>query len=65
MGIIEVILIVALVGLIVWLINTYASSFIDAKFIKIINIVAVVLTILWLVSLFFNWHDLNQIKLGR
>ena len=46
----EIIIILAVVGVLLWLINTYLPM--DVKIKKIINIVAVICIVLWLLNVF-------------
>ena len=41
-----------MVGVLLWLVNTYGSPYIDAKILKIINVVVVIAVILWLLTVF-------------
>jgi len=50
MGLISVIITLVVVGVILWLVNTYAP--IDKKIKTIINVVVVILVILWLLRSF-------------
>ncbi len=50
MPIISVIVILAVIGLLMWLVNSYLPMAEPWK--KILNIVAIVITVLWLLSVF-------------
>jgi len=50
MGIIQLIVVLAVIGVLMWLINTYLPLAEPWK--KILNIVAIVATVLWLLSVF-------------
>ena len=45
-----ILIILAVVGLLLWLINTYIPM--DAKVKKILNVVAIIAVILWLLNIF-------------
>lgn len=47
------IVILVIIGVLMWLVDTQLGQFIAQPWLKLINIVAIVLTILWLLSLFF------------
>ena len=63
MSLVSVVVILIVVGILLWLVNTYIP--IDGKILKIINILVVVVIVLWILSLFFNLGSLNTIRVGR
>ena len=65
MPIINLIIILVVIGVLLWLVNTYLASFIDPKILKIINIVIVIAVILWLLSVFGVLGSLDGIRVGR
>lgn len=67
MSLISLVIVLIIVGVLLWLVNTQLSAFIDAKILKIINVVVIVAVILWLLSVLFgfNLHDLGDIRIGR
>lgn len=65
MSIVAVIFIIAIVGFLVWALNTYAASYIAPPFLKLINVVAIVVTLLWLLSLFVDFGSIETIRVGR
>ncbi|HEY5139999.1 MAG TPA: Thivi_2564 family membrane protein [Methylococcales bacterium] len=65
MSIISVIIILTVIGVLLWLVNTYLASMMDGKILKIINIVVVVLVILWVLSLFFDFGTLEGFRTHR
>ena len=66
MPILQVILILVLTGIVLWAVNTYLSTIIDAKILRIINVVVVVAVIIWLVGLFFGgFGSLSTIRVGK
>lgn len=63
MPLINVIFTLVLVGLILWVINTYIPM--QASIKQILNIVVVILVILWLLSIFGLIPDISAIKIGK
>ena len=53
MSIISVLVVLIIIGVLMWLVDTQLGQFIAQPWLKLINIVAIVLTVLWLLSLFF------------
>src|ERR1039457_3506988 len=61
MSLISLILTLIVIGVLLWLINTYIPM--DAKIKKIINIVVVVAVILWVLGLFVGgWGQVGSIR---
>ena len=60
MPLLTVIIILAVVGVLLWLVNTYIPM--DGKIKKILNIVVVVIVIVWLLHAFGAWDYLRGIK---
>ncbi len=52
MSLIHLVLVLVVVGVLLWLLNTYGGGFIDAKILMIINAVVVIAVILWLLNVF-------------
>ena len=63
MDLIQLVVILILVGVLLWLVNTYGSPYIDAKILKIINIVVAIAVVLWLLTL-FGLLPLRRIPVG-
>jgi uncharacterized membrane protein YidH (DUF202 family) len=63
MPLIHVVIVLVVVGVILWLINTYLPM--DAKIKTILNVVIVIAVILWLLSAFGVIGALHDIKVGR
>lgn len=61
MPIIQIVAILIVVGLLLWLANSFIPM--DGKIKQIMNAVVVVLVILWLLSLFFP--GLTDFRIGR
>lgn len=61
MNLISLIIVLVVIGVILWLINTYIPM--DEKVKKILNIAVVIVLVLWLLSLFVG--PLPDIRIGR
>ena len=61
MDLISLIIVLIVIGVILWAVNTYIPM--DAKIKNILNIVVVVVLVLWLLKLFIG--DLPYIKIGK
>lgn len=64
MGLLELIVILAIIGVVLWVVNTQVP-WIDANIKKIINIVVIIVVVIWLLSLVGLLPDLNAIKVGK
>jgi hypothetical protein len=49
MSLISLVIVLIVVGVLLWAVNTFGASFIDGKILKIINIVVVIFVVLWLI----------------
>jgi len=63
MPLIHLVIVLVVVGVILWLINTYLPM--DAKIKSILNIVIVIAVVLWLLSVFGVIGSLSQYRIGR
>jgi hypothetical protein len=64
MSLISLVLTLIVIGVLLWLINTYIPM--DAKIKKIINIVVVVAVIIWVLGLFIGgWGEVGNIRIGK
>ena len=63
MPLINLVIILVVVGVILWLINTYIPM--DSKIKSILNIVVVIVVILWLLSVFGVIGSLSGLRVGR
>jgi hypothetical protein len=52
MTLIGLVLTLIVVGVLLWLLNTYGGAYIDGKILKIINVVVVIAVIFWLLTVF-------------
>lgn len=63
MSLLSLVLVLILVGVGLWLLNTYGSSVIDAKVLKIINAVVIIVVVIWIIGIFLGgWGRLDQIR---
>jgi hypothetical protein len=63
MPLIQLVIVLVVVGLILWVINSYIPM--QATIKKILNAVVVIVVILWLLSVFGLIGDLSRIRVGR
>jgi len=63
MPLIHLLFILFVVGVLLWLANTYLP--VNAKIKKILNIVVVIAVALWLLSVFGILGSLSRIRVGR
>ncbi len=61
MPILTILLVIIVVGILLWLVNSYIPM--DGKIKNILNIVVVVVLIIWLLQVFGLWHYLSQVKI--
>jgi len=60
MSLITIVITLIVVGVLLWLINTYIPM--DGKIKKLLNIVVVVVVVLWLLNVFGVWGHLHNIR---
>ncbi len=63
MGLIELVVTLAVVGVLLWAVNTYVPM--DEKIKKIMNIVVVIAVVLWLLSVFGVLRHGQDIRVGQ
>lgn len=63
MSLISLVVVLIVVGVLLWLVNTYIPM--DATVKKIINIVVIIAVCLWLLTVFGILPDLNAIRVGN
>jgi hypothetical protein len=63
MPLIHLLFVLVVVGVLLWLVNTYLP--VNAKIKKILNIVVVIAVVLWLLSVFGILGSLSRIRVGR
>ena len=62
MSLVSLILTLVVVGVLLWLINTYIPM--DAKIKKILNVVVVIIVIIWLLQAFGILGSLGSVRVG-
>jgi hypothetical protein len=63
MPLIQLILILVIVGVVLWVINSYIPMQSTIK--KILNVVVILVVIIWLLSVFGVIGDVSTIRVGR
>jgi len=63
MPLIQVILVLIVVGVLLWLVNTYIPMAGSIK--SILNAVVVILVVLWLLNVFGLLDNLSRIRVGK
>ena len=63
MSLITIVVTLIVVGVLLWLVNTYIPM--DGKIKKIINIVVVVAVVLWLLNVFGVWGHLHDVRVSN
>ncbi len=63
MPLIHVVVVLVVVGILLWLLNTYIPM--DGKIKSIINIVVVVAVVIWLLRAFGILGSLSEFRIGR
>ena len=63
MPLINLVVTLIVVGVLLWLVNTYIPM--DAKIKQIMNVVVVIAVVLWLLSAFGMIGNLNAIRVGK
>ena len=63
MPLINLIIVLLVVGVLLWLVNTYLPM--DRKIKNILNIVVVIAVVLWLLQAFGVLGSLDSIRIGR
>lgn len=62
MPLISLVLTLIVIGVLLWLVNTYIPM--DPKIKNVLNIVVVIAVVLWILSLFIGVGHLNSIYVG-
>lgn len=62
MPLLTLIVILIIVGVLMWLVNSYIPM--DPKIKQILNIVVVIVVVLWLITLFLPLGSVNNIRVG-
>ena len=61
MPVITLLITLIVVGVLLWLVNTYIPM--DAKIKMIINIVVVILVVIWLLRVFGVWGQIDDVRI--
>lgn len=62
MGLIQLVVVLVVVGVILWAVNTYIPM--DSKIKNILNIVVVITVVLWLLTVFGVMGSVQNIRVG-
>jgi len=62
MSLISIVITLIVVGVLLWLTNTYIPM--DGKIKKILNVVVVVVVVLWLLNVFGVWGHLREVRVS-
>ena len=66
MSLIGLVVVLVIVGILLWLVNTQLGQFIAPPILKIINVLVIVFVVLWLLSVLFGgFHSIGDIRIGR
>ena len=65
MSLIGLVITLIVVGVLLWLANTYLGPYIDGKILKIINVVVVIAVVLWLLNVFGLFSYVGNITVPR
>lgn len=63
MPLLQVVLVLIVVGVLLWLVNTYIPMAGSIK--SILNAVVVIAVVLWLLNVFGLLHNLSQLQIGK
>jgi len=63
MSLVSLVVVLIVVGVLLWLVNTYIPM--EATIKRIINIVVIVAVCIWLLSVFGLVPDLNAVRVGK
>ena len=62
MALIEVVIVLIVVGVLLWLINTYIPMASPVK--SLLNAVVVIVLVVWLLQVFGVWHYITSLRVG-
>jgi hypothetical protein len=66
MSLISLVIVLIIVGVLLWLVNSQLGAFIAPPILKIINVVVVVVVVLWLLGVLFGgWQGIGDIRIGH
>jgi hypothetical protein len=64
MPIVQIILVLVVVGVLLWVVNTFLSPYIDGKILGLINAVVVVACVLWLLFILLGMFGVGTAPLS-
>jgi hypothetical protein len=62
MSLVTIVITLIVVGVLLWLVNTYIPM--DGKIKKVLNIVVVVVVVLWLLNVFGVWGHVKDVRVS-
>ena len=65
MSLVSLVIVLIVVGILLWLVNTQLGSVIAAPMLKIINIVVIVAVVLWLLSVLGLFNEISAVRVPR
>lgn len=65
MSLITLVIVLIVVGVLLWLVNTQLGQYIAPPMLKLINVVVVIVVILWLLTVFGLLGDVQGIRVPR
>ena len=63
MPLLNVVITIAVIGVLLWLVNRYVPM--QATLKQILNAVVIIGVVLWLLGVFGVWHYLGSVKVGK
>ncbi len=63
MSLISLVVTLIVVGVLLWLVNTYIPM--DGKIKQVLNVVVIIVVVLWVLGLFVDLGSVNTIRVGR
>ena len=60
MSLVTIVITLIVVGVLLWLVNTYIPM--DGKIKKVLNVVVMVVVVLWLLNVFGVWGHLREVR---
>jgi len=64
MSLISLVIILIVVGVLLWLVNTFIPM--DPKVKQILNVVVIIAIVIWVLGIFLGgWHGIPDIRIGR
>jgi hypothetical protein len=64
MSLVSVIVVLIVVGVLLWAVNSQLAAFLDSKILKIINVVVVIFVCIWLLKVAGLLAGVSDIKVG-